>query len=147
MTLKRMEHVGIVVEDMAAATEFFSELGLDPLGEMKVEGAWVDRINGLDGVQVDMAMMGAPDGSGRLEIVKYNSPPHEGDNQPALANRPGIRHIAFLVEDIEDTITRLRARGYDLVGELERYKNSYLLCYVRGPEGIIIELAEKIGDV
>lgn len=145
MTLKLMEHVGIVVEDLGVATEFFTELGLEPLGEMKVEGPWVDRINGLDGVQVDMAMMGAPDGSGQLEIVKYNSPPDEGGGQPAAANAPGIRHIAFLVEDIEATVARLRARGYGLVGELERYKDSYLLCYVRGPEDIIVELAEKIG--
>jgi len=145
MTLQRMDHVGIVVDDLAAATEFFVELGLVLQGEGSVEGRWVDRIVGLEGVQVDYAMLQTPDGNGRLELVKFHSPSNEGDNRHAPANTRGIRHIAFAVEDIDAVVVGLRARGAELVGELERYKDSYRLCYVRGPEGIIIELAERIG--
>jgi catechol 2,3-dioxygenase-like lactoylglutathione lyase family enzyme len=105
----------------------------------------VDRINGLEGVRADIAMMQTPDGNGRLELVKYHSPSNQGDNRHAPANSPGIRHIAFAVEDIDAVVAGLRARGAELVGELERYEDSYRLCYVRGPEGIIIELAERIG--
>ena len=145
MTLRRMDHVGIVVDDLAAATEFFVELGLVLQGQTPVEGRWVDRIVGLEGVRVDSAMMETPDGNGRLELVKFNSPSSEGDNGHAPANTLGIRHIAFVVEDIDAVIARLRGRGAELVGELERYENIFRLCYVRGPEGIIIELAERIG--
>ena len=140
-----MEHVGIVVDDLAAATEFFAELGLVLQGETPVEGRWVDRIVGLEGVQADIAMLQTPDGNGRLELVKFHSPSNEGDNRHAPANAPGIRHIAFVVEDIDAVVAGLRARGAELVGELERYEDIYRLCYVRGPEGIIIEPAEKIG--
>jgi catechol 2,3-dioxygenase-like lactoylglutathione lyase family enzyme len=140
-----MEHVGIVVDDLAAATEFFAELGLVLQGEGTVEGRWVDRIVGLEGVRTDFAMMQTPDGNGRLELVKFRSPSHQGDNGHAPANTPGIRHIAFVVEDIDAVVDRLRARGAELVGEVEGYKDIYRLCYVRGPEGIIIELAERIG--
>jgi catechol 2,3-dioxygenase-like lactoylglutathione lyase family enzyme len=100
---------------------------------------------GLDGVQVEYAMVQTPDGKGRLELVKFHSPSNRGDNRDAPTNTRGIRHIAFVVEDIDAVVTGLRARGAELVGELERYEDSYLLCYVRGPEGIIIELAEQIG--
>jgi catechol 2,3-dioxygenase-like lactoylglutathione lyase family enzyme len=140
-----MDHVGIVVDDLAAATEFFVELGLVLQGEGAVEGRWVDRVVGLEGVQADLAMMETPDGNGRLELVKFHSPPHRGDNRHEPANTPGIRHVTFAVEDIDDVVARLRARGAELVGELERYEDIYRLCYVRGPEGIIIELAERIG--
>jgi catechol 2,3-dioxygenase-like lactoylglutathione lyase family enzyme len=140
-----MEHVGIVVDDLAAATEFFVELGLEPQGEGMVEGGWVDRIVGLDGVRSELAMLQTPDGHGRVELAKFHSPPGQGDNPPPAANTPGIRHIAFLVEDIDSVVAGLRARDTELVGELERYKDIYRLCYVRGPEGIIVELAEKIG--
>lgn len=140
-----MEHVGIVVDDLAAATEFFVELGLELLGEGSVEGRWVDRIVGLDGVRVENAMVQTPDGNGRLELVKFHSPSTQGAIQDAPANTPGIRHIAFAVEDIDAVVAGLRARGTELVGELERYEDSYRLCYVRGPEGIIVELAEQIG--
>ena len=145
MTIQRMEHVGIVVDDLAAATEFFVELGLELLGEGSVEDRWVDRVVGLDGVRVDYAMVQTPDGNGRLELVKFHSPSTQGGNRDAPANTPGIRHIAFAVEDIDAVVAGLRARGAELVGELERYEDSYRLCYVRGPEGIIIELAERIG--
>jgi catechol 2,3-dioxygenase-like lactoylglutathione lyase family enzyme len=145
MTIQRMDHVGIVVDDLAAATEFFGELGLVLQGEGSVEGRWVDRIVGLEGVRADFAMMQTPDGNGRLELVKFQSPSNQGDNRHQPANTPGIRHIAFAVEDIDAVVAGLRAHGAELVGELERYEDSYRLCYVRGPEGIIIELAERIG--
>lgn len=145
-----MEHVGIVVDDLAAATEFFVELGLVLQGEGTVEGRWVDRVVGLESVRADIAMMQTPDGNGRLELTKFHSPSiqddtRRGDNRHAPANTPGIRHVAFAVEDIDAVVAGLRARGAELVGELERYEDSYRLCYVRGPEGIIIELAERIG--
>jgi catechol 2,3-dioxygenase-like lactoylglutathione lyase family enzyme len=145
MTIQRMEHVGIVVDDLAAATEFFVELGLELQGEGMIEDRWVDRVVGLDGVRVEFAMVQTPDGNGRLELVKFHSPPSQGGNPHAPANTPGIRHIAFVVDDINAAVAGLRARGTELVGELERYEDSYLLCYARGPEGIIVELAEKIG--
>jgi catechol 2,3-dioxygenase-like lactoylglutathione lyase family enzyme len=139
-----MEHVGIVVDDLAAATEFFVELGLELQGEGMVEDRWVDRVVGLDGVRVEFAMVQTPDGNGRLELVKFHSPSAQGGDRDAPANTLGIRHIAFAVEDIDAVVARLRARGSELVGQLERYEDSYRLCYVRGPEGIIVELAEKI---
>ena len=140
-----MEHIGIVVDDLAAATEFFVELGLELQGEASVEGRSVDRINGLEGVRADVAMMQAPDGDVQLELAKYHSPSFQGDNRPAPANTPGIRHILFVVEDIHGVVAGLRARGTELVGELVNYEDSYWLCYVRGPAGIIVELAEQIG--
>jgi catechol 2,3-dioxygenase-like lactoylglutathione lyase family enzyme len=145
MTIQRMEHVGIVVDDLAAATEFFVELGLELLGEGSVEGRWVDRIVGLDGVLVENAMVQTPDGNGQLELIKFHSPPTQGGDRDAPANAPGIRHIAFAVEDIDAALAGLRARGSELVGEVEQYEDSYRLCYVRGPEGSIVELAERIG--
>ncbi|MBV8818256.1 MAG: VOC family protein [Acidobacteriaceae bacterium] len=144
MSIQRMEHVGIVVDDLAAATEFFVELGLVLQGQATVEGGWVDRVVGLEGVRADIAMMQTPDGHGRLELTKFHSPAMQGETRYAPANTPGIRHIAFAVEDIEEMVARLRARGAELVGELENYKQIYRLCYLRGPEGIIVELAEKI---
>ncbi len=140
-----MEHVGIVVDDLAAATVFFVELGLVLQGEWSVEGRWVDRIVGLEGVRADAAMMQTPDGHGRLELIKFRSPSTQGGNRDAPANTPGIRHVAFGVEDIDAVVAGLRARGAEFVGGLERYEDSYRLCYVRGPEGIIVELAEQIG--
>jgi catechol 2,3-dioxygenase-like lactoylglutathione lyase family enzyme len=145
VTLRRMEHVGIVVDDRAAATEFFAELGLEPQGEGSVEGSWVDRIVALDGVRVDFAMLQTPDGDGRLELVKFHSPAYEGENGFAPANVPGLRHLAFVVDDVDAVLARLQARGAELVGEVVRYENVYRLCYVRGPAGIIVELAEQIG--
>jgi catechol 2,3-dioxygenase-like lactoylglutathione lyase family enzyme len=145
MTVKRMDHVGIVVDDLAAATAFFVELGLELQGEASAEGDWVDRVVGLEGVQAEIAMMEAPDGHGRVELAKFHAPPGPGGDRDEPANTPGIRHITFEVDDIDATLTGLRAHGAELVGEVERYKDIYRLCYVRGPEGIIVELAEKIG--
>src|SRR5580700_2059489 len=144
MTVQRLEHIGIVVDDLAAATAFFVALGLELEGEASVEGDSVDRINGLEGVRADIVMLRTPDGNGKVELAKYRSPSYEGDDGPAPANAPGIRHILFVVDDIEASLAALRAQGGDLVGELENYGNSYWLCYVRGPAGIIVELAEKI---
>ena len=145
MTLQRMDHVGIVVDDLAAATGFFAALGLEVRSEMSLDDPLVGSIVGLEGVQTDVAMMQTPDGNGRLELIRFRSPPHRGDDGHAPANAPGIRHIAFVVEDIHAVVAGLRARGHELVGELVNYKDSYWLCYVRGPAGIIVELAEKVG--
>ena len=145
MTVQRMDHVGIVVDDLAAATAFFVELGLELQGEGSVEGDWVDRIVGLEGVRSELAMMETPDGHGRVELAKFHSPSGPGGNRHAPANTPGIRHVAFAVDDIDAVVASLRARGAVLVGEVERYEDRYRLCYVRGPEGIIVELAERIG--
>ena len=144
MTIQRMDHVGIVVGDLADAVAFFIELGLELQGEAEVEGDWVDRIVGLEGVRAQIVMLQTPDGTGRLELTKFHAPPTDGGDQRAPANASGIRHVAFAVDDIEAVVARLRTRGAELVGELERYKDRYRLCYVRGPEGIIIELAEQI---
>ncbi len=147
MTIKRMDHVGVVVDDLAAATEFFVEMGLVLEGEAPVEGQWVDRVLGLEGVRADIAMLRTPDGTGRLELSKVHAPPYEGgiDDAQLPLNMPGIRHVAFLVDDIDAVLARLRARGAELVGTLERYEDIYRLCYVRGPGGILVELAEQIG--
>jgi len=145
MTIQRMDHVGIVVEELAAATEFFLELGLELQGEASVEGEWVDRVVGLDGVRAEIAMLQTPDGHGRVELAKFHAPPAQGGNGHASANAPGIRHVTFAVEGIDDLVARLRARAAELVGELVRYRDDYRLCYVRGPEGIIVELAEPSG--
>jgi catechol 2,3-dioxygenase-like lactoylglutathione lyase family enzyme len=140
-----MDHVGIVVDDLAAATEFFAELGLVLQAEWSAEGASVDRIIGLEGVRADVAMMHVPDGNGRVELSKFHSPSNQGDdNREAPSNAPGIRHLSFEVEDLDAVLAGLQARGAELVGELESYGDTYRLCYIRGPEGIIIELAEKV---
>jgi catechol 2,3-dioxygenase-like lactoylglutathione lyase family enzyme len=145
MTIQRMDHVGIVVDDLAAATAFFLELGLELQGESPVQGGWVDRVVGLEGVRANIAMMETPDGHGRIELAKFHAPPGRAGERHAPANTPGIRHITFAVDDIDDVLARLQARGAELVGEVERYENIYRLCYIRGPEGIIVELAERIG--
>jgi catechol 2,3-dioxygenase-like lactoylglutathione lyase family enzyme len=144
MTVQRLEHIGIVVDDLAAATAFFVALGLESEGEASVEGDAVDRINGLKGVQAEIVMLRTPDGNGKVELAKYRSPAYDGDDESAPANAPGIRHILFVVDDIESSLAGLRTQGGELVGELEKYGNSYWLCYVRGPAGIIVELAQKI---
>ena len=145
MALQRMDHVGIVVTDMAAATAFFVELGLTPVGSGQVEGAWVDRIIGVDGVRSEIAMLETPDGRSRLELSSFHTPARPDGDPHAPANVPGLRHVCFAVDDVEDTVTRLKAHGAELVGSIERYGDAYKLCYLRGPEGIIVELAEELG--
>jgi catechol 2,3-dioxygenase-like lactoylglutathione lyase family enzyme len=147
-----MDHVGIIVEDLAGAIEFFVTLGLELEGKpMTVEGDWVDRVVGLEGVRSEIAMLRTPDGHGRVELAKFHSPStsrgedRHGDERNAPANAPGIRHVTFAVDDLDAVLARLRSLGAELVGELERYEDVYRLCYIRGPEGIIVELAERIG--
>src|SRR6266542_3144603 len=145
MTLLRMDNVGIVVDDLKAAIAFFAELGLELEGETTVEGQWVDRVVGLDGVRSDIAMMRTPDGHGRLELAKFHTPPAvRAEPESAPANTLGIRRIMFAVDDIDDVVVRLRSHGAELVGEVAQYKDIYRLCYLRGPEGIIIGLAEQL---
>jgi catechol 2,3-dioxygenase-like lactoylglutathione lyase family enzyme len=146
MTVKRLDNVGIVVHDLATAVAFFKELGLELEGEAQVEGPSVDRLVALHGVRCDIAMMRTPDGHGRIELMKFRAPTADSaapDNAPV--NALGIRRIMFAVEDLDEVVTRLRSRGAELLGELMQYENSYRLCYVRGPEGILVALAEKIG--
>jgi catechol 2,3-dioxygenase-like lactoylglutathione lyase family enzyme len=140
-----MDHVGVVVDDLAAATAFFLELGLELQGEASVEGDLVDSIVGLEGVRSEIAMMQTPDGHGRLELTKFHAPPGPSGDPHAPANTPGLRHITFAVDDLDAALARLRAHGAELVGGIESYGGSYRLCYIRGPEGIIVELAERIG--
>jgi catechol 2,3-dioxygenase-like lactoylglutathione lyase family enzyme len=144
MAIQRMDHVGVVVDDLAAATAFFVELGLELEGEAAVEGRWVDRVVGLDGVRVDVAMLRTPDGHSRLELTKFHTPAAISAEPNAPANTLGLRRIMFAVDDIEDVLARLRAHGAELVGELEQYEDSHRLCYVRGPAGIIVALAEQL---
>jgi catechol 2,3-dioxygenase-like lactoylglutathione lyase family enzyme len=140
-----MDHVGVVVDDIVAATAFFVELGFTLQGDGSVEGDWVDRIVGLEGVRAKFAMVETPEGRGRLELIEFQTPSAQGGDPQAPANTRGIRHIAFVVDDIDAVVAAARAGGAELVGEVERAGNSYRLCYIRGPEGIIVELAEKIG--
>jgi catechol 2,3-dioxygenase-like lactoylglutathione lyase family enzyme len=142
--LLQMNNVGIVVEDIKAAIAFFAELGLELEGETTVEGQWVDRIVGLDGVRSDIAMMRTPDGHGRLELSKFQRPTASNVELNAQVNTLGIRRIMFTVEDINEVLARLQALGAELVGEIVQYEDMYLLCYVRGPEGILIALAEQL---
>ncbi len=145
MTVLRMDNVGIVVDDLAAAIAFFSELGLQLEGEALVEGTWVDQTVGLDGVQCDIAMMRTPDGHSRLELARYRNPPVVGGTHTtAPHNTVGMHRVMFTVEDIHDVVDRLCRHGAELVGEVARYGDSYLLCYVRGPAGIFVGLAEPI---
>ena len=139
-----MHNVGIVVDDLKAAIAFFAELGLELEGEMTVEGQWVDRIVGLNGVRSDIAMMRTPDGHSRLELAKFQRPTAISGEPNAPVNTLGIRRIMFAVENIKDVLTRLQAHGAELVGEIVQYEDIYLLCYVRGPEGIIVALAEPL---
>ncbi|MEU0789193.1 VOC family protein [Amycolatopsis sp. NPDC005961] len=141
----RLEHVGIVVEDLGVAKAFFTELGLELEGEMTVEGRVVDLITGLDGVRSDVAMMRTPDGHGCLELIRYRTPVGPAGDSAAPSNTPGLRHILFEVADLDDVVERLRKHGAELVGEVAQYEDSYRLCYLRGPAGIIVELAEKVG--
>ena len=145
MTIKRLDHIVVVVEDLAAAVAFFTALGMTIEGEMPIEGSWVDRVNGIEGVQVDIVMMRTPDGHGKLELTKFRNPKLVAI-EPAIAppNALGLRSVMFAVESVDDTIARLRAHGAELVGEVAQYEDMYRLCYMRGPAGIIVALAEEL---
>jgi len=145
MTIQRMDHVGMIVEDLEAATEFFVELGLEVQSTGEVEDERADRIVGLEGVRSELVMLQDQNGRRLLELVKFHSPPAPSSDPLAPSNAPGIRHLAFVVDDVDAAVAGLQARGTELVGEVVSYGNSYRLCYVRGPEGIIIELAEPLG--
>ena len=146
MTIRRMDNVGIVVDDLDAAVAFFTELGMELEGTAPIEGVWADRTVGLDGVRSDIAMMRTPDGHGRLELAKYHAPVAVGaasENPPP--NTLGLHRVMFAVDDIDDTVARLRAHGAELLGEVAQYESIFRLCYLRGPAGIIVALAEQIG--
>jgi len=146
MTIQRMDHVSVVVDDLEAAVAFFVELGMELEGRAPIEGPWVDRVNGLDGVRVDIAMMRTPDGHGRVELSKFHAPPAvRAEPEDAPANALGIRRIMFAVEDIDDVVARLRNHGAELIDEIAQYEDSYRLCFLRGPEGVVVGLAEQLG--
>jgi catechol 2,3-dioxygenase-like lactoylglutathione lyase family enzyme len=145
MTIQRMDNVLIVVDDLEAAKAFFAELGMELEGEAPLEGRWVDRVVGLNDVRADIAMMRTPDGHSRLELTKFHTPRAvRAEPESAPANALGIRRIMFAVDDIEDVVARLRGHGAELVGEIAQYEDIYRLCFLRGPEGIIIGLAEQL---
>jgi catechol 2,3-dioxygenase-like lactoylglutathione lyase family enzyme len=145
MTLLRMDNVLLVVDDLEAAKAFFAELGLELEGETVVEGQSVDRLIGLDGVRATIASMRTPDGHGRIELDKFHTPTAvRAEPEDAPVNALGIRRIMFAVDDSDDVLARLRTHGAELVGEVEQYEDSYRLCYVRGPEGILVALAEPL---
>ena len=147
MTVKRLDNVLIVVEDLEAAKAFFAELGLELEGEVTVEGPWVDQTVGLKGVRATNVMMRTPDGHGRVELSKFHAPPAvKAEPAIAPANTLGIGRIMFAVEDIDDVVARLRNHGGELVDEITQYEDIYRLCFMRGPEGILIGLAEELGD-
>ena len=145
MTILRMDHVSVVVDDLEDAIAFFGELGMELEGKAPIEGPSVDRVNALDGIRVDIAMMRTPDGHGRLELTKFHNPTAvSAEPRNALGNTLGLRSIMFAVDDIDAAVAGLRSRGAELVGEVAQFQDNYRLCYVRGPEGIIVALAEQL---
>ena len=144
MTIKRMDNVGIVVESLDTAISFFTELGLKLEGRATVEGEWAGRVTGLGTQRVEIAMMVTPDGHSRLEISQFLAPLVISDHRNAPVNALGYLRVMFTVDDIDETLTRLRKRGAQLVGEVVQYEDSYRLCYIRGPEGVLIGLAEEL---
>jgi catechol 2,3-dioxygenase-like lactoylglutathione lyase family enzyme len=144
MNIRRMDHVGVVVQDLAAAKAFFVDLGLRVQGEMDMEGEWVDRIIGLESAKSTIVMLEAPDGQTKIELTKFHRPVDEAGVRPVAANTLGIRHLAFVVDDLDAIVAGLKQKGVKLVGKVENYKGVYRLCYVHGPEGVIVELAEEL---
>ena len=144
MGVRRMDHVGVIVDDLDAAIAFFAELGLEEAGRGRVDGEWVDRIVGLGGVENESAFVKTPDGHGRLELIQFRTPPADGGGQPLPANTLGLRHLAFVVDDVDASVAALQGHGGELVGTLENYRDIFRLCYIRGPAGIIVELAQAL---
>lgn len=144
MKIQRIDHVGVIVNDLAAAKAFFLNLGLEVQGEGEVEGEWVDRVIGLDNVKSAVVMLRVPGGQANIELIQFFTPSAEGGNPELPANTLGIRHIAFAVEDIKAVVARLKEKGTEPFGEIQDFERRYKLCYVRGPEGIILELAEQL---
>lgn len=145
MAVKRMDNVGIVVEDIDAAIDFFTELGLNLEGRVPIAGEWADDVTGLHDMRVEIAMMSTPDGHSRLELSRFLAPAVVADHRNAPVNALGYLRVMFTVEDIDDTLARLAKLGAEVVGKVARYQNSYRLCYIRGPEGILIGLAQELG--
>jgi catechol 2,3-dioxygenase-like lactoylglutathione lyase family enzyme len=145
MAVKRMDHIGVVVDDLDAAVAFFVELGLKLADRASVAGEWVDRVTGLEGVHADIAFLRARGGETALELTMNHSPAGEPAGRGEPANALGLRHLTFLVDDLDETLARLRSHGAELVGTVEQYEDAYRLCYVRGPARIIIELAQQLG--
>ncbi|MBI1833490.1 MAG: VOC family protein [Candidatus Andersenbacteria bacterium] len=145
MTIKRLDHVSVVVDDLTPAIAFFTVLGMTIEGKASVDGSWADQVNGLKGVQADIVMMRTPDGHGRLELTKFRNPKLI-EIEPAIAppNTMGLRSVMFTVESVDDTVARLRESGAELIGEVVQYEDTYRLCYMRGPAGIIVALAEEL---
>src|SRR5438105_6308006 len=146
MALKRMDNVGIVVEDLGGAIDFFRELGLELEGRATIEGEWAGRVTGLGDQKVEIAMMRTPDGHSRLELSRFLAPPVVADHRSAPVNALGYLRVMFAVDDIEDTLARLTKRGAELVDKVVQYKDAYRLCYIRGPERILIGLAQELGQ-
>src|SRR6059036_3941320 len=146
MALKRMDNVGIVVDDLGGTIDFFREVGLELEGRATVEGEWAGRVTGLRDQRVEIAMMRTPDGHGRLELSRFLTPPVVADHRNAPVNALGYLRVMFAVEDIDDTLARLRKRGAQLVSEVVQYEDKYRLCYIRGPEGILIGLAQQLNQ-
>jgi catechol 2,3-dioxygenase-like lactoylglutathione lyase family enzyme len=145
MTVKRLDHVSIVVTDLKPAIAWFTELGLEFEGQAPIEGTWVDKVNGIEGIKVDIVMMRTPDGLGKLELTRFRNPPLvNAEPLNAPPNTLGLRSIMFAVDDVDDTVARLSKHGGTLMGEIAQYEDLYRLCYVRGPEGIIVALAEEL---
>lgn len=144
MALKRMDNVGIVVEDLGGAIDFFRALGLELEGRATIEGEWAGRVTGLGNQHVEIAMMRTPDGHSRLELSRFLAPPVVADHRNAPVNALGYLRVMFTVDDIDETLERLRARGAQLVGEVVDYQDVYRLCYIRGPEGLLIGLAQEL---
>ena len=146
MSVKRMDNVGIVVVDLDAAIEFFTELGLELEGRAPIEGDWADGVTGLRGMRVEIAMMRTPDGHSRLELSRFLAPPAVADHRNAPVNALGYLRVMFTVDDIDDTLGRLSKRGAEIVDKVIQYQETYRLCYIRGPEGILIGLAQELGQ-
>src|SRR6187549_2715097 len=145
MALQRMDNIGIVVDDLAATIDFFRELGLELEGRSTIEGEWAGHVTGLRDQRVEIAMMRTPDGHSRLELSRFLTPPVVADHRNAPVNALGYLRVMFAVEDLDDTLARLRKHGAQLVGEVVRYEDAYRLCYIRGPEGLLIGLAQELG--
>ena len=145
MTFKRVDHIGIIVNDLDAAIAFFVDFGFEVEGTAKMEGALLDNLLALHGVKTEFAMIKLPEGQAKLEIIKFLAPPDEVGIQHLPVHAPGIRHIAFAVENLEAIVAKVKAKGMHVFSEIQNYENIYKLCYCYGPEGIILDLAEKIG--
>jgi catechol 2,3-dioxygenase-like lactoylglutathione lyase family enzyme len=144
MGVRRLDHVGITVSDLDASIEFFLDIGLELEGRMPVEGEWLENIIAIQGVREDIAMMRTPDGSGKVELGRFHTPVDDQGAEAAAANRLGLRNVAFVVDDVAATVDKVGRKGYDLVGRIQNFEDIFLICYVRGPDGIIVSLSQEL---